>query len=1190
MASALHIYANLLWRDGNSEARVKKVAALRLLQEPHYRLHLHDLSDALVSGHGSTVSTGLLAPDQLADVVSTDSCFVFNEGTGNVLIDAASLMAAGKDCLKAQIDRVWDTSSPLSWARNQLAWYIVSRQHIDMRPPDLFLAPVDDAENFLAAAWTARMDFRDHADHPYRSLQQLLGGETRFELTPDQSCIRLNFHKLLLQQPPPPPQQEQTSASHQLLQQLRQHQQSGGASFPGNGHEARVTSESATMDWGQSGSDDGHGGAVYGGREGASVAAAAAALQRVKLSQRSDTYSTAGGHSGNGSNGMGGGNRDLDGEGVDEQYEEVEDYIDVGDDYEDDDGEMTRGSSASRNVGGGGGSGAAAAAGARYANGDEAAGGGGSAAAATLIRPIWPLRPDLLPQYIRAVFAGSGSPHDQLMGVVALALVDAGRGTGPGTNRGWQVPQQGAASPEAHRFRMSLPKLVAHVREVAPHLLPPAPPAPGGGSASHGSSSTWQVGALMQRLCDRHSRGCFRVLVPGSGAAGPAGIGEGHQGGSGGGEEEREEAVALLDLETLRDCVVGALTAAAAAVFSGNRPVDDIRRTAAMHLAARTRPFAGRVHCVRLSTLARALAEQLPPDVFDPTRLSGFERLVGSESSSNVMHVFRKVMPGGLAGLSHGHGEEMGTFVTLNLGKLLAAAGVRELDGVTAARSAREGGGGMGWIGRGASDAAPTAAAVAAAAASRAAAFAAASASVHSARDLHLPPPPPPPSVSTHGGSLPPPPSDAALRRAVEALFLVPDGGRGGGGEYAAAAKRTAALSLVKALHTQQGGFLPLSRLTDIVEGSMTGAPDLEQLLSSEPELFEIQEAWYGGPRSVRLRASAVMARAAALSNAAGSATAATAANGSGHGHAPAGASSEPLPRRPNALNCPYYMRHGTCGFGATCKYNHPPLTPRQPAESSPSAAPVASTGAAAAAGAGPQRPPAVNSYRQQQQQQPPQPPPPPQPPSNSHHSVSAAVQGSSTASTMTPSDGSAAGSGGGGISTAAAGSRLSPTTLEVKVVTVACSPIHVDMLQHCFAAPQVAVACKVRHTAYTLLGNTNGADVCLVQLYAPAVMATAGNAGGGAGATGAAHGSGNDAQGGSATTPGGPPAGSGGGGNGAAGSTLRWPATVYLVDAAAGEDKTGMLLPSLSPLLESEVPKVVYCGSEVRPGVDKSG
>lgn len=25
------------------------------------------------------------------------------------------------------------------------------------------------------------------------------------------------------------------------------------------------------------------------------------------------------------------------------------------------------------------------------------------------------------------------------------------------------------------------------------------------------------------------------------------------------------------------------------------------------------------------------------------------------------------------------------------------------------------------------------------------------------------------------------------------------------------------------------------------------------------------------------------------------------------------------------ALNCPYYMKTGTCKYGATCKFDHPP-------------------------------------------------------------------------------------------------------------------------------------------------------------------------------------------------------------------------------------------------------------------------
>ncbi|XP_051125910.1 zinc finger CCCH domain-containing protein 37-like isoform X2 [Andrographis paniculata] len=31
------------------------------------------------------------------------------------------------------------------------------------------------------------------------------------------------------------------------------------------------------------------------------------------------------------------------------------------------------------------------------------------------------------------------------------------------------------------------------------------------------------------------------------------------------------------------------------------------------------------------------------------------------------------------------------------------------------------------------------------------------------------------------------------------------------------------------------------------------------------------------------------------------------------------------LPRREGAINCPYYMKTGTCKYGATCKFDHPP-------------------------------------------------------------------------------------------------------------------------------------------------------------------------------------------------------------------------------------------------------------------------
>lgn len=32
-----------------------------------------------------------------------------------------------------------------------------------------------------------------------------------------------------------------------------------------------------------------------------------------------------------------------------------------------------------------------------------------------------------------------------------------------------------------------------------------------------------------------------------------------------------------------------------------------------------------------------------------------------------------------------------------------------------------------------------------------------------------------------------------------------------------------------------------------------------------------------------------------------------------------------PYPERPGEPDCVYYMRTGLCGFGMTCRYNHPP-------------------------------------------------------------------------------------------------------------------------------------------------------------------------------------------------------------------------------------------------------------------------
>lgn len=33
----------------------------------------------------------------------------------------------------------------------------------------------------------------------------------------------------------------------------------------------------------------------------------------------------------------------------------------------------------------------------------------------------------------------------------------------------------------------------------------------------------------------------------------------------------------------------------------------------------------------------------------------------------------------------------------------------------------------------------------------------------------------------------------------------------------------------------------------------------------------------------------------------------------------------EPYPERSGTSNCSFYMRTGSCGYGAKCRYNHPP-------------------------------------------------------------------------------------------------------------------------------------------------------------------------------------------------------------------------------------------------------------------------
>ncbi|GFR52032.1 hypothetical protein Agub_g14417, partial [Astrephomene gubernaculifera] len=120
MATSLHIYANLVWRGGSDESRIKRLAASKLLTVPHYRLPLQELSTVLESSLASGVPGELVAAEHLVSILSADRCFSFGEITGNVLVDAAALLGAGKASLKELIERTWSCDSPSSWAKNML--------------------------------------------------------------------------------------------------------------------------------------------------------------------------------------------------------------------------------------------------------------------------------------------------------------------------------------------------------------------------------------------------------------------------------------------------------------------------------------------------------------------------------------------------------------------------------------------------------------------------------------------------------------------------------------------------------------------------------------------------------------------------------------------------------------------------------------------------------------------------------------------------------------------------------------------------------------------------------------------------------------------------------------------------------------------------------------------------------------
>lgn len=226
---------------------------------------------------------------------------------------------------------------------------------------------------------------------------------------------------------------------------------------------------------------------------------------------------------------------------------------------------------------------------------------------------------------------------------------------------------------------------------------------------------------------------------------------------------------------------------AAKAAFKPNagRLPDVLRCLTTMHLASFTQSFAGRAHCVRLTSLAHHLAEAAPAAgcrEFDPNRLDGLDRILATTPGA-VLFTMERRMPNG--------GKPV-TLVSLNVGRLMEAA----------ERNGWVPGGGAGGGAAAAAGRAPPAA-----------------------------PAPPAPA------------QEAAVRLAVAELW--PSGGADATVKRQAALRLLAALhtqpgALLPLARLHDGLRESLPQAT-VAQAGVQEVRQLERLLGTEPEVFELQ-------------------------------------------------------------------------------------------------------------------------------------------------------------------------------------------------------------------------------------------------------------------------------------------------------------------------------------------------------------
>ena len=141
----LVLYVNTVYRGDTDSVALRRSAALHLLSQPGGAAPIAALAThlAVPCRH---LPPGLLEPSHLASELDADGSFRVSSDRQSVQLNEHALLQSGKVAQGQLIERLYNReASPASWARHQLATYMVERQQSDMKAGDFFTASLDDA-------------------------------------------------------------------------------------------------------------------------------------------------------------------------------------------------------------------------------------------------------------------------------------------------------------------------------------------------------------------------------------------------------------------------------------------------------------------------------------------------------------------------------------------------------------------------------------------------------------------------------------------------------------------------------------------------------------------------------------------------------------------------------------------------------------------------------------------------------------------------------------------------------------------------------------------------------------------------------------------------------------------------------------------------------------------------------------